>query len=216
MKQNIGNIRILAGFLTIVLFLAVKSDWATTHVVQFGGNLGFAYSPNSFSAKVGDTVKWEGDFSMHPLSSTTIPANAASWHMGSGTSFNYVISVSGTYAYHCDIHAGLGMTGSFTASEASVQQGVPWANAARPNTVMFVDAFAPGKSSVSFFVPSAGFVALEVFDLLGHKVATLVNQIKEAGTYDVTLGPAVPAHGYYFVKLSAGGVEIVKTLRVFN
>jgi plastocyanin len=216
MKQHIANTRILAGFLAIVLFMAVKSDWATTHVVQFGGNLGFTYSPNSFSAKVGDTVKWEGDFSMHPLSSTTIPANAASWHMGSGTSFTYAIIVAGNYSYHCDIHAGLGMTGSFTASESSVRQAAPGANAGRPNSIMFVDASAPGRPSVSFFVPSAGFVTLEVFDLLGHKMATLVNQIKETGTYEVMLKAEIPAHGLYFVKLAAGGKEIVKALRVIN
>jgi plastocyanin len=216
MKQRFVNIRILAGFLAIVLFLTVRTDWATTHVVQFGGSLGFAYSPANFSAKVGDTVKWEGDFVMHPLSSTTIPANAASWHMGSGTLFTYVITVAGTYNYHCDLHFSLGMTGSFTASESSVLQGATGANAARANTALFVDASVPGRSSISFFVPATGFVTLEVFDLLGHKMATLVNQIKEAGAYKVGLKAEINAHGYYFVKLSADGVEIVRTVRVLN
>ena len=216
MKQHVANARILAGFLAIILVLAVKSDWAATHVVQFGGSVGYAFSPSSFSAKVGDTVKWEGDFSMHPLSSTTIPANAASWHNGSGTSFLYVITVPGTYDYQCDVHVSIGMTGSFTASVSSVGQAVPWANAGRPNQDMFIDASAPGKSSVSFFVPATGFVTLEVFDLLGHKVATLVNQVKEAGTYDVALKAVIAAQGLYFVKLAAGGVQIVRTLRVLN
>jgi plastocyanin len=216
MKQRVVNIRVLAGFLVIVLFLTVKTDWATTHVVQFGGNFGLAYSPNSFSAKVGDTVKWEGDFVLHPLSSTTIPATAPSWHMGSGTSFTYVITVPGTYSYQCDVHVSFGMTGSFTASESSVQEGAPAANAVRPDHVMFVNAFTPGKSSVSFFVPSRGFVTLEVFDLLGHRVAMLVNQIKEAGTYSVTLKGAIPARGLYFVKLAGDGEEMVRTMRVVN
>ena len=216
MKHHVANTRILAGFLAIILFLAVKSDWAATHVVQFGGSFGFAYSPSNFSAKVGDTVEWEGDFSIHPLSSTTIPANAASWNNTSGTSFKYVIRVPGTYNYQCDVHVSIGMTGSFTASESSVQQGTPWANAGRTDHVMFVNASAPGKSSVSFFVPSTGFVTLEVFDLLGHKVATLVNQIKAAGTYEVTLKSEIPAHGLYFIKLAGDGEEMVRTLRVLN
>jgi plastocyanin len=216
MKRHVANTRILAGFLAIILFLAVKNDWAAIHVVQFGGSVGLAYSPNSFSAKVGDTVKWEGDFSLHPLSSTTIPANATSWHMGSGTLFIYVITVPGTYNYQCDVHVGLGMTGAFTASASSVQQGAPGTNAGRTNHVMFVNASAPGKSSVSFFVPSNGFVTLEVFDLLGHKVVTLVNQIKEAGTYEVTLKSEIPARGLYFIKLAGEGEEVVRTLRVVN
>jgi plastocyanin len=216
MKQYVANARILAGFLAIILVLAVKSDWAATHVVQFGGSIGFAFSPSSFTAKVGDTVKWDGDFSMHPLSSTTIPANAASWHNGSGTSFLYVITVPGTYNYQCDVHVSIGMTGSFTASVSSVQQRMPWANAERLNPALFINASAAGKPSVSFFVPSAGLVTIEVFDLLGHKAATLVNQVKEAGSYEVALKSVVPAHGLYFVKLAAGGVEIVRTLRVLN
>jgi plastocyanin len=216
MKHHIVNTRTLAGFLAVILFLVVKSNWATTHVVQFGGSFGFTYSPSSFSAKVGDTVRWEGDFSLHPLTSTTIPANAASWTNTSGTSFVYIITVAGTYNYHCEIHFSLGMTGSFTASESSVQQGAPWANARLTDHVMFVNAFAPGKSSVTFFVPFTGFVTLEVFDLLGHKVATLVNQVKTAGTYEVTLKTAVPIRGLYFVKLAGDGEEMVRTVRIVN
>ena len=158
----------------------------------------------------------DGGLTNYPLTSTTIPANAASWTNTSGTSFVYVITVPGTYNYHCEIHYSLGMTGSFTASGSSVGQGAPRANARRANHVMFVNAPAPGKSSVSFFVPSRGFVTLEVFDLLGHTLATPVNQIKEAGTYTVMLKSALPARGFYFVKLAGDGEEMVRTLRVVN
>jgi plastocyanin len=216
MKRHAENVQTFAGILAMVLFLAVKSDYATTHMVQFGGSLGLAYSPSNFSAKVGDTVKWEGDFSIHPLSSTTIPANAVSWQMGSGSSFIYVITVPGTYNYHCDIHFSLGMTGSFTASDASVWQNGLFTKTGRTNHVMFVDASSHGNPSISFFVPSAGLVTLEVFDLLGHKVATPVNQIKAAGTYEVFLKSEIPVHGLYFLKLAGDGEEVIRTLRVVN
>jgi plastocyanin len=81
MKHCVPDSGKFAGILAIILLLAVNNDWATTHVVQFGGSLGFVFSPKDFSATVGDTVEWEGDFSVHPLSSTTIPANAPSWQI---------------------------------------------------------------------------------------------------------------------------------------
>jgi hypothetical protein len=106
------------------------------------------------------------------------------------------------------------MTGSFTASEAGVLQQASWANTRRYTRDMVVEAFSPGNPSVSFFIPTTGMVTLEVFDLLGHKVATPVNQIKAAGIYTVMLKSGIRAHGYYFVKLGGEGTEIVKTLRV--
>jgi hypothetical protein len=38
--------------LIVTLCLAVQGIWATTHVAQFGGTLGFVYSPSSFNATV--------------------------------------------------------------------------------------------------------------------------------------------------------------------
>jgi plastocyanin len=216
MKKHVTNTTVLADILCIIIILVVKSSWATNHVVQFGGSFGFAYSPKTFSATVGDTVQWSGDFSLHPISSTTIPANASSWHMGSGSSFIYVIKVPGAYNYQCDLHEGLGMTGSFNASETMVWQEGPWAKAVHPNHVMFVDAPASGKPSVSFFTPQTGFVTLEVFDILGHKIRTLLSQTIVAGTYSIPIKAENAAYGVYFIKLAAAGVDIIRTLRVLN
>ena len=64
----------------MVLLTTVTTLHATTHVVQFGGTFGFTYSPNSLNVSEGDTVQWEGDFSMHPLSSTSVPVGASSFN----------------------------------------------------------------------------------------------------------------------------------------
>ncbi len=215
MKHCVPESGKFIGILVMVLLLAAKNDWATTHVIQFGGSLGFVYSPKDFSATVGDTVEWEGDFSVHPLSSTTIPANAPSWHNTSGTSFEYVITVPGNYNYQCDVHFSIGMVGSFEVSAAAVRQVPLSANAGNPNQVVFVDATASGNS-VSFFVPSTQFVTLEVFDLLGRRIETLVNQTKEPGTYTSVLKAGIPAHGLYFARLAGNGSEEIRTLKDLN
>jgi len=43
------------------------------------------------------------------------------------------------------------------------------------------------KTVVSFQLPVASKIRLVVFDLLGREVATLVNEQKAPGTYQVTL-----------------------------
>ena len=76
---------------SIAMLTAILPAGATTHVVKFGGSAGLKYVPAAFAATAGDTVTWEGDFSVHPLSSTTLPAGAATWHVATGTRFTYVI-----------------------------------------------------------------------------------------------------------------------------
>jgi plastocyanin len=186
-----------------------ENSYATTRVVMFGGSLGFVYSPSSFTAKVGDTVKWEGAFSTHPLSSTTIPANAASWHMGSGSTFSYVITVAGTYNYHCDVHFSIGMVGSFTATGTTGidAQIVPRSENFSMNTVS-----VQGRNMVQFNVPNAGRITLKLFDLTGREISTVFSRSLPAGAQEAVIGN-FPA-GLYFIKLFAGGNTLVKAIQI--
>jgi plastocyanin len=196
------------------LLLFAKADWATTHIVQFGGNAGLTYSPNTFSAAVGDTVKWEGDFSIHPLSSTTIPSGAQSWHNATGTTFAYVIAVPGAYHYQCDVHAGLGMTGSFQVSNTAVRPGLGTSMPGQTDRLRIVEIVGQKGSGVRIAVPRTEFVTLAVFDLLGHEVATIINQKEEAGTFDIALAGRIAAPGFYFVRLTGEGEASTGVLRV--
>ena len=62
--------------------------------------------------------------------------------------------------------------------------------------------FAKGRSEV-------GFVTLKVYDMLGNEVATLVNENKSAGTYEVnfsaTGGASKLSSGIYYYQIKAGG-----------
>ncbi len=202
------------AFAAAILFLAAGSCWAVTHVVQFGGSFGFAYSPTNFSAVVGDTVHWEGDFSVHPLSSTTIPATAQSWHNGSGTSFSYAIKVTGTYHYQCDVHAGIGMVGSFEVTSSGVNSRYVPQQAGHQIQYLNVNSGNSSQPSVTFGLSHAGFVVLQVFDLLGRTVATVSKQMQGAGAHTLALGAKLSPRAFYFVKMTVDGDEIVKSLRV--
>jgi hypothetical protein len=107
------------------------------------------------------------------------------------------------------------MVGSFEVSAAAVRQVPLSANAGRPNQVVFVNAGESGNS-VSFSVPSTQFVTLEVFDLLGRRIETLVNQTKEPGAYTSMLKAGISANGLYFARLAGSGCETIRTLKDIN
>jgi len=205
MKQNmVRSCRASARIFFIALCMAGKSVLATMHIVQFGGNVGYTYSPASFSSNVGDTVKWEGDFGMHPFSSTSVPANAKTWHMASGASFSYVITEPGTYNYRCDAHYTLGMIGVFTALATEARNNAPNLNTARTVGIALAGVTASGRPIITFTVP-AGPVTIKIFSMHGRKDAVILNHYLPAGMYTLPLGAELKARGPYLVELTGIG-----------
>ncbi len=60
--------------------------------------------------------------------------------------------------------------------------------------------------------PAKGFVILKIFDVLGNEVATLVNEEKKPGVYEVEFNASQLPSGVYFYRLRAGGYDITKKL----
>jgi len=52
-------------------------------------------------------------------------------------------------------------------------------------------------------------VNLVIYDLLGRKVETLVNEVKTPGSYGVTWNAEGFASGVYFYKIELGGTEVL-------
>ncbi|MBT8380247.1 MAG: aryl-sulfate sulfotransferase [Ignavibacteria bacterium] len=57
---------------------------------------------------------------------------------------------------------------------------------------------------IQYTIPRNGFVTLTVYNLLGKLVATLVNEQKSAGNYEILYAASELSSGIYFYKLSAG------------
>ena len=71
------------------------------------------------------------------------------------------------------------------------------------------------STTIHFSVPSSEFVTLKVFDVLGNEVATLVNEEKLAGTYEINFNADGLSSGIYFYKLHAGSfVETKKMILI--
>ena len=69
------------------------------------------------------------------------------------------------------------------------------------------------STSIQYAVSSRQFVVLRVFDVLGNEIATLVNEEKPVGNYEVTWDAENLASGIYFYQLKAGNnVETKKMI----
>ena len=60
------------------------------------------------------------------------------------------------------------------------------------------------NTSIQYAINSRQFVTLKVFDVLGKEIATLVNEEKPAGNYDVEFNASQLSSGVYVYKLQAG------------
>jgi len=67
-------------------------------------------------------------------------------------------------------------------------------------------------TTISYSLKTAGLVTLSMFDMLGTKVASLVNEVKEAGNYHVTFNASELPSGIYFYTLTSGNFMATKKL----
>jgi hypothetical protein len=67
-------------------------------------------------------------------------------------------------------------------------------------------------TTIRFELPVSSFVDISVYNILGQKVATLLNERMEKGIYQRSFGGNNMASGTYIYKLTAGNVSIVKKM----
>ena len=103
----------------------------------------------------------------------------------------YIYAVRGTWIYR-SINSTTSIENDFILSAFSLQQNYP--NPFNPSTM------------ISYQIPQTEFVTLKVYDILGREVATLVNEEKTAGSYEIQFESSSsiknPASGIYFYKIS--------------
>jgi len=65
---------------------------------------------------------------------------------------------------------------------------------------------------ISWQLPESKFVTLKIYDVLGNEVASLVNEEKPAGNYEVEFNATNLSSGIYYYKLVAGNFIDVKKM----
>jgi hypothetical protein len=75
----------------------------------------------------------------------------------------------------------------------------------------FPNPFNP-NTNIRFSIPENGIVSLRIYNLIGKEVATLINERKSSGIYEVNWNASDCPSGVYFYKLTANDFTNVKKM----
>lgn len=99
----------------------------------------------------------------------------------------------------CTIHYnGITQNGNLIPTRFSLEQNYP--NPFNPST------------TIKFGLPKGEFVEIVLYDVIGRKVATLLSEPKQPGTYEIKFDAQNLATGVYFYKITAGDFTAVKKM----
>jgi len=76
---------------------------------------------------------------------------------------------------------------------------------------VYPNPFNP-NTTIKYQIPKAGNVVLKIYDILGREVATLVNEVKSEGRYEVNFDASSLASGVYLYSMQAGGFVCTKKM----
>jgi len=97
-----------------------------------------------------------------------------------------------------------------TRVDNAIEKNLPKQFRLRQN---YPNPFNP-TTTIAFDLPSAGMTTLKVYNLLGEEVASLVNEYKEAGSYQIQFDAANLGSGIYYYKIRSGNFEAIKKLAI--
>jgi hypothetical protein len=81
-------------------------------------------------------------------------------------------------------------------------------------TQNYPNPFNP-TTTIKYKIPEISFVTIKVYDVLGNEVATLVNEEKPAGSYEIEFEGISLTSGIYFYKIKAGDfIETKKMIMI--
>jgi len=101
-----------------------------------------------------------------------------------------------------------------STTDVENQNEIPTGYALNQN---YPNPFNP-ETTISYQIPSAGFVTLKVYDVLGNEIAALVNEHKQAGTYNsqFSIVNYKLSSGIYFYRLTSGNYSEVKKMMLIK
>ncbi|HVO72724.1 MAG TPA: T9SS type A sorting domain-containing protein, partial [Ignavibacteriaceae bacterium] len=67
-------------------------------------------------------------------------------------------------------------------------------------------------TKIKYSIPIQSFVTLKVYDILGRRIVTLVNEEKSAGNYKIEFDAANFSSGVYFYEIKVGNYTQMKKM----
>ena len=180
---------------------------ATWHSKLFADRGGWnEVGGNDFRFTLKDTASGWTQYSViftAPATANAVSVRARSWHLWTGNSYWDDFSMNGVLVVQ-----------TYVKPEAQSSDGAIPANYALAQN--YPNPFNP-STTIHYELPSAAAVTLEVFDIIGQKVATLVNETQSAGKWSVRwdakndFGKNV-ASGIYLYRLSTPNVLLTRKM----
>jgi len=68
------------------------------------------------------------------------------------------------------------------------------------------------QTTIRYSIPVTGAVNLDLYDIYGKKINTLLDQIRKPGIYSLEFQAAMLPAGYYYLQMRAGSGSITKSL----
>ena len=197
-------------------------------------------STTNFLPHLGTLISRRGIMDDYYLSySLNNPADSVmSIHSNSGVSSYWDPSVKMSFTVSDYIQSSVGLTNT-TGERLTV-----WSNSTGSSTYQLNGSFYPALPSsvddegtaqinsyrlqqnypnpfnpntkINYSIPEISFVTLKVYDLLGNEVATLVNEEKSSGSYEVNFVATVQPSGIYFYKLTANNFVDTKKMIILK
>jgi hypothetical protein len=75
----------------------------------------------------------------------------------------------------------------------------------------FPNPFNP-ETKIKFHIPKSGYVSLEIYDALGRRISTIVNENLNAGEYEVEWNALSQPSGVYFYRITASVFSEIKKM----
>ncbi len=190
-----NNGRLQAGSATAVPFAYTHGAWQTVKLLV---NLNVDSAKFLINGSMVYQWRWTAG-----ANGTAVPKKLAGSDFFGATATDEMYMDNFSYNPNASwIVTGINEIGNAVPTEYTVSQNYP-------------NPFNP-VTKINFALPKSGLVTMKVYDILGKEVATLVNEVKNAGSYSVDFDGANLSSGMYFYKISVNGFSEVKKMMLLK
>lgn len=203
-----------------VLFICSVPAHATIHDIRIGNNF---ITPLGTTVMAGDSVRWTWDGGVFH----TIAADASSpkpWNSGTenGPGFEFVVQFTsadgpGPFPYRCLNHPSIMIDTIFVTVATDVNEDFPQE---LPDGYSISQNYPNPfnlSTAIRYTIPRRSKVTISIYNVMGRKVNTIVDETKSAGSHTAywdgtDKAGKVVSSGIYFYRIHAG--DFVETKRM--
>ena len=208
-----------------VVIVSAPADTFVASGTEFDADGNLATQQDTVYIKPGRAVMWKLSSGIHTVTSGTGAADPNAGKLfdvpldSSTPVFTFTFAANGVFPFFCRPHEGFNMKGVVVVND---QLAVP-PGPRVAGRLAFVTEPAPNPTHAGarfqFSIGQAGRVRVEVFDIAGQRVATVLDRELDAGIHGATwdgrsVAGTTARSGIYYLRLSAAGASLTRRLAV--